>query len=116
MGLFDGTPLERPVLCDRCQRNIKECQCPPVAATEPEVAPEKQRLSIRVEKRKNGRSVTTVTGFTGSESQISSLFVELKNHLGAGGTCDANSIEVQGQHRDKVQSFLKAKSYKLRQG
>lgn len=113
MGLFDGTILERPVLCDRCQQEIKSCACPPEVRTEPDVAPEKQRLTVRIEKRKNGKSVTAVTGFTSSKLQITQLFTELKNHLGAGGTSDESSIEIQGQHSEKVRAFLIGKSYKL---
>ncbi len=27
-GLFDGTPLERPVTCEGCKRPLAQCACP----------------------------------------------------------------------------------------
>lgn len=116
MGLFDGTPLERPVLCERCLKDIKECNCPPEVIVEPDVAPEKLRLTVRVEKRKAGRFVTTISGLNCPESQTSKLFVELKNHLGAGGSCADGQIEIQGQHQAKVEEFLKGRSFKIAKG
>ncbi|MEM7479093.1 MAG: translation initiation factor [Planctomycetota bacterium] len=109
MGLFDGTALERPVLCEQCGEDVKVCGCEPVETVEaePEVAAEKQRLKIRVEKRKRGKLMTVIAGFTGSASQRQDVFTNLKNHCGAGGSIEESQIEIQGDHQDRIREFLK---------
>lgn len=112
MGLFDGTILERPVICNRCGLDIKECPCPP--AETPDIAPGDQQLKIALEKRKKGKQVTVVRGFECRKIQIQELLQLLKNSCGAGGTCDANTIEIQGNHAEKVRSELKKVGYRLK--
>ena len=121
MGLFDGTPLERPVLCENCGLEISVCQCDPAsdraagnqAADTPDVAPARQRLRVRVEKRKRGKIVTRATGFTGSERQLRALFTELKNACGAGGCLEVGALEIQGDHRQVVEDHLKRLGYRV---
>lgn len=109
MGLFDGTPLERPVLCDQCGQDSKFCGCLP-----PDTAPDKQTLRVRLEKRKNGKVVTCVTGFQCRESTVASLFGELKSFCGAGGSCTEESLEVQGDHTNKICELLLKRKYKIK--
>jgi translation initiation factor 1 len=108
VGLFDGTSLERPVLCDRCGSDLKLCKCGP-----PDVPAESQRLRVALEKRKKGKLVTVVSGFTCLPSQIASLLVDLKNRCGAGGTCDETTLELQGDHVKKLRLRLGELKYKL---
>lgn len=111
MGLFDGTPLERPVLCERCQQDMKICSCPPA-----DVPPEKQRIVIRVEKRKNQRFVTKLTGFECSKEQIHQLFLELKNQCGAGGSTGDDWLEIQGDHALRIEPLLVQRGYRISKG
>jgi translation initiation factor 1 len=115
VGLFDGTPLERPVLCERCGKDVKECDCPPVEEqqVEPETPPEKQRLKLRTEKRKRGKVVTVVAGLSGSSQQKQLLLSELKDLCGAGGTIDDWNIEIQGKHVERISEYLRKKGYGL---
>ena len=108
MGLFDGTALERPILCERCDLDIKQCQCPPqnTSVDEPEVALSRQQLRVTVEKRKRGKIVTVVSGFTGSDAQRKQLLKELKDLCGAGGTIDAGQLELQGDHTLRIKSVV----------
>jgi translation initiation factor 1 len=108
MGLFDGTPLERPVLCDRCHADLKVCKCPP-----PDVAPEKQKLKVQIEKRKKGKLVTTVAGFSGSENQKREILVALKNSCGAGGCLSEEGIEIQGDHEQRIRRQLTDMGFRL---
>ncbi len=94
MGLFDGTPLERPVLCDECELPEAECKCPP--KVEPDTPPEKQRLKIRVDKRKRGKLVTVISGFSCRNEQMQSTLTRLKDSLGTGGTIQDSTLELQG--------------------
>ena len=111
MGLFDGTILERPVLCDRCGSGITLCNCLPVE--EPDIEPGKQRLKISIEKRKNGRQVTCIRGFSCRKNQIQTVLQTLKNSCGAGGTCNDESVEIQGNHAEKVRQELKKSGYRI---
>lgn len=94
MGLFDGTPLERPVLCDDCELPEAECKCPP--KVEPDTPPEKQRLKIRIDKRKRGKLVTVISGFSCRNEQLQATLTRLKDSLGTGGTIQDSTLELQG--------------------
>ncbi len=109
MGLFDGTALERPVLCDRCRKDVKDCCCPP-----PDVAPDQQQLKLRIEKRRNGKLVTVIDGFSCSKQQIQELLTVMKSTCGAGGTLTESTIELQGDHLVTAQKLLVSKGYRLR--
>lgn len=115
MGLFDGTLLERPILCERCGADVKVCQCEPIdeIAAEAEVAPDKQRLKVRVEKRKRGKVVTVIAGFTGTMSQRQHVLTQLKNHCGAGGTIDEGQLEIQGDQAHRVRKPLENLGFKI---
>ncbi len=116
MGLFDGTALERPVLCERCEQDVKTCDCEPLieAKDEPEVEPSKQRLRVRSEKRKRGKMVTVVAGLQGSERQRQELLTQLKNHCGAGGTLnDDQQIEIQGEQSERLKTKLEQLGYRV---
>ena len=116
MGLFDGTALERPVLCDSCGLDVKECSCPPVESVEaePEVAPEKQSPKLRIEKRKKGKTVTVVAGLRGSTKQRQELLTKLKNECGAGGTLADGNIEIQGNHLNRLNSVLRKLGFRIK--
>lgn len=113
MGLFDGTALERPVLCDRCEQDLKVCVCPPEQAVEPEVEPSRQRLKVRVDKRKRGKLMTVASGFTGSLRQRQTVLSALKNHCGAGGTIVDDSVEIQGDHVVRVREKLEQLKFRI---
>ncbi len=114
MGLFDGTALERPVLCEQCGGNVKECDCaPPEPEKAPDTPPEKQRLKVRVEKRKRGKMMTVAAGFSCQPEQLQDVLTGLKNHCGAGGTIDGEQVEIQGSHSGRVTEFLKQRGYKV---
>ncbi|MEC8558269.1 MAG: translation initiation factor [Planctomycetota bacterium] len=116
MGLFDGTALERPVLCERCEQDVKTCACEPLieAKDEPEVEPSKQRLRVRSEKRKRGKLVTVVSGLKGPERQRQELLTQLKNRCGAGGTLnDDQQIEIQGEQSERLRAELEQLGYRV---
>ncbi len=116
MGLFDGTELERPILCENCGCDIKLCHCVnETEATEPpEVDPASQVLRVAKARRKYGKVVTEVFGLAGSPKQMRQLLVELKNHCGAGGSLQDNKIEIQGDHVDRAQSKLQTMGYRVK--
>lgn len=115
MGLFDGTELERPVLCEQCSQDVKTCCCEPVEPKEADVLPEKQSLRVRLEKRKRGKLMTVISGFRGPVHQRRQFLTDIKNHCGAGGTIDDGNVEVQGDHVLRIKAFLSSGGYRVRE-
>lgn len=111
MRLFAGTPFDRPPTCDRCQLVESDCQCPPEPI--PSQPPEKQIARIRLEKRKNGKWVTTIRDLDPTGDHLPKLLTELKNHCGAGGSIDKNILLIQGDHVQRIADFLKRIGYRI---
>jgi translation initiation factor 1 len=76
--------------------------------------PAQQPLRVRLEtKHRGGKTVTLVTGFTGTVTDLEGLGKTLKNLCGTGGSAKDSEIIVQGDHRDKVLQWLQKAGYTL---
>lgn len=76
------------------------------------VAPNKQRLRLRIEKNgRGGKTVTIVSGFKGPESELNMLAKTLKTYCGTGGTVKDGEIIIQGDMKDKLMAKLKSIGY-----
>lgn len=107
MGLFDGTAWEREIVCETCEQPEDQCTCPPAEeAAEPFVDPSTQRLRLRIEKRKKGKSVTVISGLQGPNEQNKELLSQLKTGCGTGGTLRESTIEIQGKHDVALKKLL----------
>ncbi len=113
MGLFDGTSLERPVVCEQCGGDSKLCTCPPRPKTVADTPPEKQLLKVRLDKRKGGKLVTVISGFTCLTTQLQQTLSHLQSQCGAGGSIDEQNIELQGDHTARVPTLLIARGYRV---
>jgi translation initiation factor 1 len=114
MRLFEGTQFDIPPRCERCGELEQACQCP---EPEPEcAAPESQTAQVSLEKRKKGKQVTLVSGLAEGHPgrHYNELLTRLKNACGAGGTIQAGSIEIQGDHRERIAGLLKEMGFKIR--
>jgi translation initiation factor 1 len=108
-GLFDGTPLERPVTCDRCEKPLAECACPRDRSGKVLLTKD-QPARVRREKR-SGKTVTVIAGLDPRASDLPGLLRQFKTSLATGGTVAGGEIEVQGDHRDRVVALLKGLGY-----
>jgi translation initiation factor 1 len=64
---------------------------------------------VRVCREKSGRGGKTVTvlyGIIGSESDMKHLLKRLKGLCGCGGTLRGGCLEIQGDQREKILSYL----------
>ena len=112
MRLFEGTPFDRPPKCEVCEQLEENCECPPPIKAP--IPPEKQRLRVAVEKRKKGKIVTVIRDLAEGNDH-SELLTKLKNSCGAGGKIhDASTLEIQGDHADRIRQLLQERGYKLR--
>lgn len=112
MGLFDGTSLERPVTCARCEKPIDACACPRDASGAVR-GPEQQSPRVRREKRR-GKWTTIVSELDPVATDFKALLKELRTGLGTGGGVDGETLVIQGDHRDQVLERLKKMGYKAK--
>ncbi len=108
-GLFDGTPLQRPVTCQRCGKSLAECACPRNAAGDV-LLPRDQPARVLREKRR-GKWTTVVAGLDPAASDLAGLLKRLQAAYGVGGTVREDGFELQGDHRDRLVAELKDMGY-----
>ena len=111
--LFAGTPFDIPPTCERCGKPEEDCQCEPAAASAQYLPPSKQRAKVRVDRRKHKRMITVVWGLSAEESDLPALLSVLKGHCGAGGSLVEGTIEVQGDHAERISGKLKEIGYRV---
>jgi len=86
----------------------------PIPAQEPVRAGGKGGVRIRLDRRASDRLVTVVSDLPGRPAEIASLAKSLKSACGAGGTVKDGSLELQGDHRERVEAALAALGVKSR--
>ena len=63
---------------------------------------------------RGGKVVTVVRGLRERGPALERIAGELKRLCGAGGTIKDGSIEVQGDHRERVAEWLRARDYTVK--
>ncbi|WP_310414787.1 translation initiation factor [Chamaesiphon sp. OTE_8_metabat_110] len=80
-----------------------------------ELPPNQHKLKIEASRKgKGGKTVTIVSGFQVSPETLTSLTKTLKNQCGAGGAMKDNTIEIQGDHRQKLLEIVTKLGYKAK--
>jgi len=91
-------------ICSVCGLPDELCMCE-------EIAKEQQQIRIYNDTRRYGKTVTIVNGLDSSDIDIDELARTLKNRCAAGGTAKEGRIELQGEHKRKVQAVLEGMGY-----
>lgn len=98
--------------CLTCGKPSHECKC---KIDRPSKKPDEQDIRVRREVNgRGGKTVTAAMGFALSAADLAALAKELKNKCACGGTAAEGSIELQGDHRDKVVDLLTAKGFRVK--
>lgn len=111
--------MARPRPSNSAQPRIVYQEFGPVATeSEPEVVdvpPQQQNVRIQASRAgRKGKTVTVVTGLQLSPATMQSLLKVLKGVCGSGGTIKEQTLEIQGDQRQKILDCLLEKGYKAK--
>jgi translation initiation factor 1 len=82
---------------------------------EPTLPPSKQQLWVMIDrKQRAGKIVTLVSGYKGRMEDLETLGKKLKSHCGSGGSVKDSEILVQGDHREKLITYLRKEGYQVK--
>lgn len=68
----------------------------------------------RETKGRRGKGVTVIEGLPLSGDALRVLAADLKRRCGSGGSVVDLCIEIQGEHRDRIQAELEARGYRVK--
>tara|TARA_R110002096_G_scaffold86990_6_gene199817 strand:- start:3605 stop:3826 length:222 start_codon:yes stop_codon:yes gene_type:complete len=70
------------------------------------------KLAITVDKSgRRGKQVTVIKNIQHNPQVIENLAKKLKQQLGTGGTVKGKSIEIQGDHLNKIKALLEKEGF-----
>ena len=101
--------------CGKCGKPEGECRCHEERRMGTPIAPRDGFVRLSLDrKQRRGKSVTIIANVPGDLAQLTTLAQEFRKLCGAGGSLKDGNIELQGDHRDKVETRLRALGYKIK--
>jgi translation initiation factor 1 len=101
-------------ICAGCGWPSKDCKCSARRTVE-ETVPGRLVAKLRMEKKgRGGKTVTVIYDLPDNAAFLKDLAHELKRACGTGGAVADNSIELQGDLRDRVRDCLEKKGWTVK--
>ncbi|MGK7899805.1 MAG: translation initiation factor [Hormoscilla sp.] len=86
-----------------------------IARGKRQLPPNQQNLRVQASRKgRKGKTVTTISGFQQEPESLTELLKKLKTQCGAGGALKENTIEIQGDHTEKLLEILTNMGYKAK--
>jgi translation initiation factor 1 len=100
----------QPGRCPRCGKRLDRCTCREALAA----GPPRDGI-VRLHRDRKGRGGKTVTVITGlPPGQLDALARELKRLCGTGGTVRGDTVEIQGDHRERLLVALQSRGFTVK--
>jgi translation initiation factor 1 len=100
-------------VCPGCGWPAKDCKCSKRNASES--VPGRIVAKLRMEKKgRGGKTVTVVYDLPNNDEFLKELAQELKRACGTGGAVADNTVELQGDLRNRVRDYLMKKGWQVR--
>ncbi len=104
---------DRPTIWSSQQGDLRNKKVKP--ASVPSIPPQQQTVYLhRESKGRGGKTVTLVKKLVLSDKDLKALAKKLKRVCGSGGTVKDGTIEIQGEHREKIAEVLGELGYKVK--
>jgi translation initiation factor 1 len=101
-------------VCPGCGWPAKDCKCSS-KRTAGESVPGRIVAKLRMEKKgRGGKTVTVVYDLPDNAAFLKELSQELKRACGTGGAVADNTVELQGDLRDRVREYLEKKGWQVK--
>jgi translation initiation factor 1 len=101
-------------ICPTCGWPVRDCKCSTQFARD-EPLPSRIVAKLRMEKSgRGGKTVTVVYDLPRNQPFLKELAKELKRACGAGGSVVENTIEIQGDLRDRIRTALLKKGFQVK--
>ena len=86
-----------------------------LAKAVPDLPPQQQDIRIQATRAgRKGKTVTVITGLQHNLESMNKLLKKLKAQCGSGGTVKDNTIEIQGEHKQKLLDIVTKLGYKAK--
>ena len=100
-------------VCPGCGWPVKDCKCSQTRADA--AVPSRIVAKLRMEKKgRGGKTVTVVYDLPNNDAFLKELAQELKRTCGTGGAVADNTVELQGDLRDRVREYLTKKGFTVK--
>lgn len=99
-------------MCPACRKPVGQCVCARRASTAP---PSEGIVRVsRESKGRGGKVVTVINGLALAPAALAGLGKQLKATCGTGGTVKEGTIELQGDHCERVAALLRQQGHKVK--
>ena len=101
-------------VCPGCGWPVKDCKCSSKRSAD-ESIPGRVVAKLRMEKKgRGGKTVTVVYDLPDNTTFLKELAGELKRACGTGGSVADNTVEIQGDQRERVREVLLKKGWSVK--